>query len=150
MIRPFMPADMNAVLNIWLEASIQAHDFVNSDFWHSKLNLMQEVYIPSSETYVYEDAEGIKGFFSLYNNTLAAIFVNPSDQGSGIGQQLLLKAKSLRNKLDLTVYRDNKKSIKFYQQNDFTTIKEQIDKHTGMIEILMTYNPTDDTRLTKN
>ncbi|MDE1463782.1 GNAT family N-acetyltransferase [Spartinivicinus sp. A2-2] len=142
MIRPFIPTDMDTVLNIWLEASIKAHDFVSPDFWHSKLNLMQEVYIPSSETYVYEDAEGIKGFFSLYNNTLAAIFVDPSDQGSGIGQQLLAKAKSLRNKLDLTVYRDNKKSIKFYQQNGFTAIKEQPDEHTGKTEILMAYYST--------
>ncbi len=39
------------------ELAIQktAHDFVKSEFWKSKVDDMREIYIPSGETYVYEE-----------------------------------------------------------------------------------------------
>ena len=87
---------MNQVINIWLEASIEAHDFVEKDFWKSKVKDMKEIYIPSAENYVYENEETIKGFISLFNDTLAAIFVSPNFQGAGIGRQLIKKTDIVR------------------------------------------------------
>ncbi|MCE5229534.1 N-acetyltransferase [bacterium] len=141
MIRRFMPSDMEQVLSIWLEASIKAHDFVAKEFWESKMSDMRNVYIPNSETYVFSDSGSIKGFLSLSGDVLAAIFVTPGSQGQGIGQQLMDKAKSLRNKLTLTVYRDNHKSVEFYKKNGFVVVRDEIDKHTGHAEILMAYEP---------
>ncbi len=46
MIRKFIESDMNQVINIWLEASIKAHDFVDGEFWESKVKDMREIYIP--------------------------------------------------------------------------------------------------------
>ncbi len=140
MIRDFESSDMNDVLDIWLEASIKAHDFVDREFWQSKIDDMRQMYIPASDTYVFSDNGTIKGFFSLCGDTLAAVFVSPDAQGKGIGQQLVAKAKSLRKKLNLTVYRENHKSIEFYKKCGFTIIKEQVDEHTGHIQILMVYN----------
>lgn len=141
MIRSFESSDMDDVLDIWLEASIKAHDFVDRTFWESKADDMRQIYIPTSETYVFSDNGTIKGFFSFNGDTLAAIFVSPNAQGKGIGQQLMAKAKSLKKKFNLTVYRENHKSIEFYKRCGFTIIKEQVDEHTGHIEILMAYNP---------
>lgn len=132
---------MEQVLSIWLEASIKAHDFVAKEFWESKMSDMRNVYIPNSETYVFSDSGSIKGFLSLSGDVLAAIFVTPGSQGQGIGQQLMDKAKSLRNKLTLTVYRDNHKSVEFYKKNGFVVVRDEIDKHTGHAEILMAYEP---------
>lgn len=75
MIRKFKGEDMNPVINIWLEASVKAHDFVDREFWQSNVRDLKEIYIPSSKTFVYEDEEGIKGFFCLHQQTLAALFV---------------------------------------------------------------------------
>ncbi len=75
MIRKFQQPDIDQIIDIWLEASIEAHDFISSEFWKSKVKDMREVYIPSGETYVYEENGKIKGFASLFNDTLAAIFV---------------------------------------------------------------------------
>jgi putative acetyltransferase len=113
MIRQFQQPDIDQVISIWLEASIQAHDFVDSEFWKSKVKDMREIYIPSGETYVYEEGGIIKGFVSLYNDTLAAIFVSPDSQGTGIGMQLMGKAEDVRDNLSLTVYKENIKSIEF-------------------------------------
>ncbi len=76
-IRAFQADDMEAVLAIWLAASIQAHDFIEPDFWHAQRDAMRERYLPASETYVAETSGQVVGFYSLYENTLAAIFVQP-------------------------------------------------------------------------
>ena len=141
MIREFNQSDIDQIINIWLEASIKAHYFIGSEFWESKVNDMKDVYIPSSETYVFEDTKIIKGFISLLGDTLAALFVSPRYQGNGIGSQLILKSKKIRKKLVLTVYKENRRSIEFYRKNGFEIIKEQIDSHTGHLELLMEYVP---------
>lgn len=130
---------MNDVLNIWLKASIKAHGFAGSEFWKSKIEDMRKTYIPASDTYVFTENGIIKGFFSLCNDTLAAMFVSPDFQSQGIGRQLMKKAKSLRDKLDLTVYLENPRSIRFYRECGFTITGERTDKLTGHIEIIMEY-----------
>lgn len=132
---------MDQILKIWLEASIQAHDFISSDFWESKIDDMKEIYLPSAETYVFEEGNELKGFVSLLGDTLAALFVSPHHQGNGIGKQLILRSKSMRKKLLLTVYKENEKSIEFYRKNGFKLIQEQIDDHTGHSEVIMAFNP---------
>lgn len=140
MIRDFKKPDMEQVLNIWLQASIKAHDFIEKEFWESKLESMRMVYLPSGETYVYEEDDLIRGFVSLYGDTLAALFVSPSFQGKGIGTRLMAKAKELRDTLRLTVYKENTKGIEFYKKHGFKLIKEQTDMHTGHKELLMGFN----------
>lgn len=140
MIRAFESSDMNDVLDIWLEASIEAHGFVGKEFWESRVDDMRETYVPGSDTYVFSENGTVKGFFSLHEDSLAAMFVSADAQGKGIGQQLMNKAKSLRRKLNLTVYRENEKSIRFYRKCGFKPVKERVDEHTGHIEILMGYS----------
>jgi putative acetyltransferase len=140
MIRNFESLDMNDVLDIWLEASIKAHSFIGREFWESNIDDMRKMYIPLSENYVFSDNGVIRGFFSLQEDTLAAIFVSPNFQGKGVGRQLMDKAKSLRRKLNLTVYRENPKSIQFYSKCGFTIINEKVDERTGHIEILMEFS----------
>ena len=139
MIRQYHQTDIDQVISIWLEASIKAHDFADSDFWKSKVKDMREIYIPSGETYVYEEGNVIKGFISLNSDSLAAIFVSPDYQGRGIGMQLMKKAKELRDNLSLTVYKDNIKSIGFYLKTGFKIEQEQVDKHTGQPEWVMKF-----------
>ena len=139
MIRLFRESDMDSVLDIWLRASIKAHDFVEKEFWQSHVKDMREVYIPGSETYVLEDNNQVLGFFSLYEKTLAALFVDPDHQGKGIGTRLMDKAKSLRRKIDLCVYSENTTALGFYVKCGFTVKKERPEPHTGHRETLMEY-----------
>lgn len=139
MIRPFKSSDMEEVLSIWLHASIQAHDFVDPDFWRSHISDMRDVYLPASETYVYDEEGIVRGFVSLFENTLAALFVAPCAQGKGIGRQLMAKSKEVRQFLTLAVYKENTKSISFYRKCGFETVREQVDKHTGHLELVMAF-----------
>jgi len=137
MIRQVQQSDMDQVIAIWLEASIKAHDFVTREFWESKVEDMREIYIPSGETWVCEKEGSIRGFLSLVENTLAAIFVSPDYQGTGIGKQLMTRAKEVRSNLNLTVYKENRKGVEFYEKCGFQVEREQIDEHTGHPELLM-------------
>ncbi|SFL92160.1 N-acetyltransferase [Marinobacter zhejiangensis] len=140
MIRDYRAADIDQILAIWLSASIKAHDFIESAFWESKISAMRDVYIPASETFVYEAEEAVVGFYSLYENNLAAIFVTPGSQGKGVGSVLIDDAKNKRDSLQLTVYKENTSSIKFYEKHGFAVLGEQIDEHTGHPELMMEYH----------
>ena len=137
MIRKFNDSDMDSVLTIWLAASIQAHDFIASEYWEAQLSDMRKRYIPASETFVFEYQSEVVGFYSLYENKLAAIFVLPEFQGKGIGKQLLIDAKTRRTELTLTVYKENVSSCQFYLSQGFRVVEEQIDEHTGHPEYVM-------------
>ncbi|MFM9271089.1 N-acetyltransferase [Halomonas elongata] len=139
MIRTYREADIDQVLDIWLSASIKAHEFVDPEFWKSKVGEMRDRYIPASETFVYERNDRVVGFYSLFEDTLAAIFVDPDQQGQGIGTTLLDDAKGRREELRLTVYRENAPSVRFYENHGFVSLGEQVDENTGHAEIVMRY-----------
>lgn len=137
MIRKSREADIEQILDIWLSASIKAHSFVGSEFWRSKVSEMRDMYIPASETFVFEVDEQVAGFYCLYGSTLAAVFVSPSLQGQGIGSALIDDAKSRRSCLQLSVYSQNVPSINFYKKHGFISLTEQIDEQTGHSEFIM-------------
>ncbi|MGL6316440.1 N-acetyltransferase [Vibrio sp. WXL103] len=137
MIRKHTAKDIDCILDIWLKASIQAHDFVAAEFWQSQVDNMRNVYLPMSESYVYEVDSKIVGFYSLYENLLAAIFVSLNDQGKGIGKQLINDAKQRRSSLTLNVFKANEASHRFYISQGFEVVSEQADEHTGQAEYTM-------------
>lgn len=137
MIKKYNKNHLDAVLDIWLNASVKAHDFISAEFWESQVKSMRSIYIPASETYVYEIESRVVGFYSLYENNLAAIFVSPELQGKGIGKQLLSHAKAQRTVLSLSVYKENQASYQFYLSQGFKLVSEQLDEHTGHPEYVM-------------
>ena len=137
MIREYNPADIEVVLDIWLTASIKAHDFVTPEFWESHVGNMRDIYIPASITYVYQVDGEVRGFYSLYEGILAAIFVSPQHQGCGIGKQLIQHAKLEYPNLSLNVYKENQATIEFYLSQGFSIVSEQTDEHTGHQEYTM-------------
>lgn len=140
MIRPYRSSDSEAVLTLWLEASIQAHDFVAEEFWHAQLPAMREHYLPQAETWVLEENGQALAFMSLYGARLAALFVSPHAQGRGLGRQLLDEAKRRRDSLELGVYCANHRAMAFYRANDFLAVAETRDPHTGQPELTMRWS----------
>lgn len=139
MIRAYREEDLDAVIEIWLNASVQAHHFVPQEYWQSQVENMRSIYIPASEVYVYEADEGMLGFYALHEDALAAIFVSPNNQGQGIGKQLLHHAKAKRSLLTLCVYKANLASYQFYISQGFKVVSEQLDHHTKQQEYTMRF-----------
>ena len=140
MIRPYKASDIEGIIDIWLEASFKSHDFIDRDYWTSMVDDMRSIYLPGSETYVFEIENKIVGFLSLVGNNLEAIFVKPEYQGRGIGKELILKAKELRSRLKLKVYKRNEKVMGFYEKAGFHPVSEQIDPGTDQPELVMEWS----------
>ena len=138
MIRPATPNDIPALVDIWLMASIKAHNFVDVQVWQSQVEAMRDIYLPNSETYVYEENAKTIAFYSLNGDQLAAIFVAIASQGKGIGKQLIAHALKQRDSLSLSVYQENQASILFYLGQGFSIKSEQKDEFTGHLEYTMT------------
>lgn len=142
MVRESKPEDTEAILRIWLETSVKAHDFMPSSFWEGQVAAMRDTYLPSADTYVYTDpATGeIAGFVSLLDQTIAALFVHPSAQQKGIGKQLMRWAKQKHDRLMLQVYAENAGALAFYKKQGFRIRRKQIDESTGHPEYVMDFS----------
>ena len=139
MIRNYQSSDIEHLIQIWLEASIKAHHFIPREFWQSQVESMRNIYLPSSEVYVYELDSSVVGFYALHEDNLAAIFVSPDQQHQGIGKQLIDHAKQRRPMLTLSVYKENQASYQFYLSQGFKIEPEQADPHTEHLEYVMYY-----------
>ena len=123
MIRKFKNSDINKVMDIWLKTNIEAHNFINTEYWKNNFDLVKNEYFPISETYIYEENEEIKGFISILNkNYIGALFVDLKYQNKGIGKSLIDYCKNLYTELSLEVFKENIKAIKFYFKNNFIII----------------------------
>ena len=141
MIRNIGSNDIDKIMNIWLRSTIKAHDFIQKEYWENNYNIVMNMYIPMSETFVYEDEECIKGFISIINNEfIGALFVDIDFQNSGIGKKLINYATDKYKNLNLAVYKENKTAVDFYINRGFTIIKEQANEDSGHNEYIMQKN----------
>lgn len=136
-IRKLQPEEIDIAVDIWLRASIEAHSFIEKEFWESGVDDMREEYLPSSENWAMEHDGEVAGFLSLEGNMVAALFVAPERQGHGFGAALLDKAKSLHHRLVASVYEENERAIAFYRRHGFTCVNKRKDVHTKHMEWVM-------------
>ncbi|WP_028562873.1 N-acetyltransferase [Paenibacillus pinihumi] len=138
-IRLYTGQDLDRMLQIWLEGSKQAHDFIEGSYWESNLQAMKEEYIPMSQSYVLEAEGSVQGFVSMVDDYLAALFVAPDQQGRGYGKLLLDYVKERQEKINLKVYQDNGSAVRFYEKNGFIVTAELADEQTSAKEFAMSW-----------
>ncbi|HIU17597.1 MAG TPA: GNAT family N-acetyltransferase [Candidatus Avidesulfovibrio excrementigallinarum] len=146
MIRPATEADMEPIVQLWLKASIKAHDFISRSWWEARAQDMRELYLPLSDVLVVaiDDASGeLVGFAALIENVLAALFVLPGWERRGIGSRLLELIRKLRADLCLTVYERNCRAVTFYTKHGFVKVGRRIEEATGQAEWVMALRPAD-------
>ncbi|MBB6461981.1 GNAT family N-acetyltransferase [Flammeovirga kamogawensis] len=136
-IRALKNEDIDTVVELWYKVSVQAHSFISSDYWEKNKEVMATQYLPGSECYLAIKDEQIVGFVAMVEDYLAAIFVQTTMQGSGIGKNLLDFIKSKRETIQLKVYKNNLRSIQFYKHQGFSVLSESIDESTNEVESYM-------------
>ena len=141
MIRAFKEEDTEAVIRIWLEASILSHSFIDKVYWEEKAYAMRTLYLPLSEVVVDEDKDTgeVIAFIAFVEDYLAALFVAPAHQKKGVGSRLLALAKKMRDTLELSVYAENERAVAFYRKNGFRMTDKRIEEMTGHTELLMVF-----------
>ncbi|MBT2600673.1 MULTISPECIES: GNAT family N-acetyltransferase [unclassified Oceanobacillus] len=137
MIRAYKDNDIDTLIDIWYKGSLEAHDFIDSVYWESRIEEMKEKYIPMSETHVLTNQTKIVGFISMLDDYLAALFIDVEYQNNGAGRELLNFEKKQRNNIQLKVYKENLSAIRFYEKNGFIIKKVLNDEQTNKQEYLM-------------
>lgn len=136
MIRQYQKQDIDTILEIWYEASLFAHPFLSQAFLKAERTKLREVFLPNSQTWVYENDGQVMGFISLVGNEVGGLFVRPSTQRQGIGTALMDKASSLHPVLVLDVFEKNGVGRPFYAKYGFVFVSKHRDETTG--EMMLT------------
>lgn len=140
MIRSFREEDLSAVMDVWLNANIQAHDFIPKEYWESHFGMVKDL-LPQAEVYVFEGGQPnqIIGFIGLMDSYIAGLFVKEQARSQGVGKQLIDFVKSFKDELSLHVYEKNERAVRFYLREGFTVQSTSVDKDTHEKELLMTW-----------
>ena len=138
MIRKFENLDLDAVMQIWLQANLDAHAFIPASFWEAHFEMVRDM-LPQAELYVHENEAPRQsdGFIGLTENHIEGIFVAESARSKGVGKSLLEYAKSCKPYLTLSVYQKNERALAFYRREKFVVQSEGIDEDTNEAEIQM-------------
>ena len=135
MIREYKKTDLDKIMQLWLEGNIQAHNFIDPEFFKQNYEFVKML-IPMSTIYV-QDLNGVKGFIGLTENYISGLFVDEEFRRQGTGKALVNKAKQRYNELLVHVYKQNSTAINFYLSQNFEIVSESINEETNEPELLM-------------
>ena len=137
MIRKYEEKDLDALLDVWYQASLIAHSFLGDSFFEQERENIRDIYMEKAETWIYEAEGQVVGFISLNENEVGGIFVYPEWQGRGIGRALMDVAKGSHETLELEVFKENLKARGFYERYGFVAYQERPYEETGDMLVRM-------------
>lgn len=141
MVRDYCISDLDAVMEIWLSGNLDAHPFVDQEYWKSHYSAVREE-ISTAELLVFEDHGQIQGFLGLVDCSVAGLFVRREFRSMGIGKALLDAAKQRHPQLTLHVYGENSSAFQFYLREGFEVLDTALDRDTGFWEYTMEFPST--------
>jgi putative acetyltransferase len=137
MIRRMTPQDIDRVGEVWLEASIVAHDFVSADFWRTDYKTMTQELLPTADGYVHVTDNQLNGFITWKGDFVHCLFVQPESQRRGFGTSLLSRLQREHETLRLKVYQQNPGARAFYESLGFSVTGKSTCPYTGCAEFEM-------------
>lgn len=140
MIKEFKIENLEEVMEIWLQNNINAHDFIEREYWINNFDLVKKL-LPDAKVYIFQEDNIIKGFIGVIEDGyIAGLFVKEKYQREGIGEKLIKYIKPKYNQLKLDVYSKNKNAIKFYLKNNFKIVNEKNNEDTNELEYEMIFS----------
>ncbi len=134
-LRHYADGDLDEVLDVWYRASLVAHAFLPADFLHEERQRLRELWLPSSETTVWERGGCVVGFLSLVGNEVGGLFVDPDHHRTGVGRALMDAARWTRPHLELGVFEANALGRSFYAAYGFIEVERRTEAQTGLPEL---------------
>ncbi len=131
MIRKYKEEEIPKLLEIWESAALLAHPFLDTDFHEMVKKAMRDMYLPNSDTWVYEESGSIIGFISMAKNEIGGLFVEPKNHSKGIGTSLVNHMNQFHDSLEVEVFEENKIGKPFYKKYGFKVIKEYVMEETN-------------------
>lgn len=138
MIREFHKDEIDAVMQLWLNAVTKSHPFIPREYWLEHYKVVRNEHLAAAKTFVYGDHGRLKGFVSILEDAfIGALFVDSESWGQGIGTKLIEWCQEHYPYLELAVYSENESAVSFYKKCGFQVIRKQINGGTGRPELAM-------------
>lgn len=131
LIRKYEPADLEELLTAWETANAVAHPFLSADFQASERDNIINLYLPNTETWVWEADGRVVGFIALLGNEVGGLFINSAFQRQGIGAALVDHACTLHEELEVDVFKKNVIGRAFYEKYGFVPMSEGVHESSG-------------------
>lgn len=131
MIRKYDEAEIPELIEIWEAAAVLAHPFLSDDFNAQVKTAMRDMYLPDSDTWVFEESGKVLGFISMLKNEIGGLFVHPDHHSKGIGRALIIHVQHSHTTLEVEVFDKNKIGKPFYEKYGFEVLKEYTHEPTG-------------------
>lgn len=128
--------ELEQIMAIWLEANIEAHPFIEENYWESNYSDVKEQ-ISNADIYVCCDDNQIVGFLGLLDTYIAGLFVKNTFRKHGIGSALIEEAKRISPVLKLSVYKKNHTAYLFYLSQKFDVVEATLDQAVNEKEYTM-------------
>lgn len=118
-LRPSLPSDAEAVVDLWRRAVDATHHFLSVD---DRRAIDAEVagFLPQAPLLLAVDADDRpQGFMLLDGSHMEALFIDPDVHGRGIGRRLVEHALARYRPLTTDVNAQNPQALGFYQRIGF-------------------------------
>lgn len=137
MIRAYRDQDQDAVLDIYLEASIAGQDFLPPEFWEEDVPELRDELMPLAETLVVEIDGEVVAFLSMVGDLIGGLFTRPGQQGRGHGTALIEHVQQERDSLQVEVFVANTTAVAFYRNRGFVDAERTIESRSGLPLMIM-------------
>jgi ribosomal protein S18 acetylase RimI-like enzyme len=136
--RPLTADDVKAISGIHHRACLIAYAFMN---WRYGIDEVERWYAGKfaewSWTLAALDADAMAGFIALRGQHIDQLYVDPSQQRSGIGSLLLEQAiEKLPGRITLDVFEENTGARAFYEKHGFSERDRWMNTEEGAIDLL--------------
>lgn len=124
MMRPYNTDDTDALITIWDQAEALAHPFLPDNVRNQVRKDMRHIYLPNAETWVLENDGAPVGFIAMIGREIGGLFLDPAEQGKGMGRQMVDHIFAIKGPLTVEVFKENKIGLPFYERYGFVVTGE--------------------------
>ncbi len=131
MMRGYKTSDTDALISIWDKAEPLAHPFLADEVRDQVRRDTVNIYLPNAETWVLENDGTPVGFIAMIGTEIRGLFLDPSEQGKGLGRQMVDHVVAIKGPLTVEVFKDNKIGLPFYERYGFVVTGEGVFDASG-------------------
>jgi ribosomal protein S18 acetylase RimI-like enzyme len=137
--RPLETRDIEAISRVHHRACLIAYRFID---WHYSLQEVVHWYSGKFAEWTwtlaaFDGDAAMAGFIALRDRHVDQLYIDPSQQRSGIGSKLLGKAlEAVPGRITLDVFEQNTPARAFYEKHGFQARDRWMNEEEGAIDLL--------------
>lgn len=131
MIRAYTTSDTDALIAIWDKAEAVPHPFLPQNVRDQVREDIRKKYLPNAETWVLELDGKPVGFIAMLGTEIGGLFLEPAQQGKGMGRQMVDHVVGIKGPLTVEVFKENKIGLSFYERYGFVRTEDGMFEASG-------------------